>query len=73
MKVFVGELKSLIGSGKRAAKDRNSIQDTVVPTAKANPHRVTHKQPANTIREEAQPIGGHVIPFDDDFNEFDEF
>lgn len=73
MKVFVGELESLIGSGRKAAKGRNSIKDTVYPAAKAKPHRVTNKQPANTIRQEAKPIAGHVIPFDDDFNEFDEF
>ncbi len=46
MKVFVGELESLIGSGRKAAKGRNSIKDTVYPAAKAKPHRVTNKQPA---------------------------
>lgn len=73
MKVFVGELESLIGNGKKAAKGRQSMKDTVVAAAKAKPHRVSYKQPANTSTEKATPTAGHVIPFDEDFNEFDEF
>jgi len=73
MKVFVGELETLIGSGKKTSKSRNSTKDSVVFAAKAQPFRPANEQPAITTREKAQPAAGHVIPFDDDFSEFDEF
>jgi len=73
MKVFVGELKSLLGSGEMRSEKQNPIKEAAVPAAVERTSGSSIKQPPRTVAQDSKSAAAEVIPFDEDLDEFDDF
>ena len=74
MRAFVADLENLTGSGKKSSKNGNPIKDTPSPASNKKPPSATNNRPENAATTAtARANTAHMIPFDDDYNDFDEF